>query len=67
MPKNGNLKAFLNNVQKTCGNSRRIPSRCDRFLVTKEPQTKVNVLLQEVVFLIPESDHNGLSACFDMY
>lgn len=67
IPKNGNLKAFLNNVQKTCGNSRRVPSRCDRFLVTKEPHTKVNVLLQEAVFLIPESDHNGLVACFDMY
>lgn len=67
MPKNRNLKAFLNNVQKTCGNSKRIPSRCDRFLVTKEPHTKVIVLLQEAEFLIPESDHNGLMACFDMY
>ena len=67
MPKNGNLKVFLNNVQKTCGNARRIPSRCDRFLISKEPQTKVNVLLHEAVFLIPESDHNGLAACFDMY
>ena len=67
MPKNGNLKAFLNNVQKTCGNSRRIPSRCDRFLISNEQATNVNVLLQEAVFLIPESDHNGLAACFDMY
>lgn len=65
MPKN-NLRGFLKNVQNTCGNAKRIPSRCDRFLISKPPITKVNVLMHEAVYLLPEADHNGLAACFDL-
>jgi hypothetical protein len=61
-----NVGAFLNNVQKTCGNPKRTPSRCDRFLISTAPGDKVKVLLHTVKYLLPESDHNGLLTCFDI-
>ena len=65
MPKN-NVGAFLNNIQKTCGNPKRVPSRCDRFLISSSPVDKIKVLLHTVKYLLPESDHNGLLTCFDI-
>jgi hypothetical protein len=65
IPKN-NVTKFLKNVQKTCGSAKRIPSRCDRFLISKPPITNVNVLMHEAIYILPESDHNGLAACFDL-
>ena len=65
MPKN-NIGAFLNNVQKSCGNPKRVPSRCDRFLISTTPGDKVKVLLHTAKYLLPESDHNGLLTCFDI-
>lgn len=64
--KKNNIPDFLKNVQNTCGNSKRVPSRCDRLLISKPPLTRVNVLMHEAVLLMPESDHNGLAACFDL-
>jgi len=61
-----NVGAFLNNVQKTCGSPKRIPSRCDRFLISVSPTDNIKVLLHTAKYLLPDSDHNGLLTCFDI-
>lgn len=62
-----NIRKFLQNTQRSCGVNNRIPSRCDRFLVSSMKMIK-RVILHEAKDLIPQSilDHNALIACFDL-
>jgi endonuclease/exonuclease/phosphatase family metal-dependent hydrolase len=55
---------FLEEVQSTCGNSMRTPSRCDRFLVSKN--LPLSVRLNTVKYLVKDSDHNAILCCFDL-
>jgi len=61
---NNNVSAFLNNIQKNCGNTMRTPSRCDRFLVSSSG--KIQVHLNTVKNLIHSSDHNTILCCYDL-
>lgn len=56
--------AFLEEIQSECGNSMRIPSRCDRFLISKG--LPVHVWLNTVKYLVKDSDHNAILCCFDI-
>jgi len=59
-----NKEPFLEDMQSECGNSMRVPSRCDRFLISKG--LPVNVLLNTVKYLVENSDHNAILCCFDL-
>jgi len=65
MPINEPITQFLEGVQRNCGVSDRVPSRCDRFLVYPSKVIKT-VLIHEAKDLLKASDHNGLLACFDL-
>jgi len=62
-----NVKTFLKNTQRICGVNNRIPSRCDRFLVSS--MSAINkVFLHEAKDLLPKFslDHNALVASFEL-
>jgi hypothetical protein len=52
------------NVQNRCGNSKRIPSRCDRFLIKSPYLLDVNRYTSLV--LIDSSDHNAIFTSFNI-
>jgi hypothetical protein len=58
------VKNFLKDIQENCGNSMRVPSRCDRFLISRNPQ--INIKLNVTKYLVLESDHNAILSCYDI-
>jgi len=64
IPKNpSNIPKFLETVQANCGVPLRTPSRCDRFLVSKDV-APLTILLNTSKY-IHKSDHNAIMCCFD--
>lgn len=59
-----NIPEFLKTIQKNCGDPLRTPSRCDRFLVSKDVEL-LNVLLNTSKYILKESDHNAIMCCFE--
>jgi hypothetical protein len=65
LPKNpNNIPKFLETIQANCGDESRTPSRCDRFLVSKDI-TPITILLNTSKYLPLESDHNAIMCCFE--
>jgi hypothetical protein len=65
LPKNANnIPKFLETIQADCGDESRTPSRCDRFLVSKDI-APITVLLNTSKYLPIESDHNAIMCCFE--
>ena len=58
------FKNISYNVQNRCGNSKRIPSRCDRFLI--DSPYLVNVNRYTSLVLIDSSDHNAIFSSFEI-
>jgi len=51
------------NVQQKCGDAKRFPSRCDRFLISESNDAKIGVLVHKGhYFKEIKSDHNTLYA-----
>ena len=59
-----NVKEFLKDIQERCGDPMRVPSRCDRFLISQTPS--INIKLNVTRYLISESDHNAILSCYDI-
>ena len=57
-----NFKNISKNVQDTCGDPKRIPSRCDRFLI-HSPYV-INVSKYKSMVLLDSSDHNAIYTSF---
>lgn len=53
-------------LQNECGDSHRIPSRCDRFLYNTSPGKDIEVSYQKGGPLVPGSDHNAMWTCFEL-
>jgi len=53
-------------LQNECGDSHRIPSRCDRFLYHTSPGKDIEVSYQKGGPLVPGSDHNAMWTCFEL-
>lgn len=59
-----NFEKLSYNVQNRCGNSKRIPSRCDRFLIKSPYLLDINRYTSLV--LIDSSDHNAIFTSFNI-
>lgn len=59
--------ADIKTVQSNCGDKKRIPSRCDRFLLTKPDNIKINVLLNKSHYIKEiDSDHNAIYSILEI-
>jgi len=58
-----NVEAFLEDIQENCGNSMRVPSRCDRFLISRN--IPISIQLNTTKYLVEDSDHNAILTCYD--
>lgn len=57
----------IKTVQSDCGDKKRIPSRCDRFLLTKPDNIKINVLLNKSHYIKEiDSDHNAIYSIIEI-
>jgi endonuclease/exonuclease/phosphatase family metal-dependent hydrolase len=64
IPENpNNIPKFLETIQADCGVPLRTPSRCDRFLVSKDV-APLTILLNTSKYIF-ESDHNAIMCCFE--
>jgi hypothetical protein len=55
------IEQIKENVQDICGNPKRFPSRCDRFLINQPNQIKVELQKGDYISKL-NSDHNALYA-----
>ena len=52
-------------VQRDCGVDDRLPSKCDRFLISKTEDTRINPIKYQAVYLDDiKSDHNAVYCIF---
>jgi hypothetical protein len=58
---------FVKNLQQQCGDEKRIPSRCDRFLYHLGSGKQIDVNYQKGGPLVFASDHNAMWACLELY
>jgi hypothetical protein len=57
----------IKTVQSNCGDKKRIPSRCDRFLLTKPDNIKIDVLLNKSHYIKEiDSDHNAIYSILEI-
>jgi exonuclease III len=54
----------INNTPGNCFDKKRIPSRCDRFLIGDKAGMKV--LQQDTAVFLPKSDHNAIFASIEL-
>ena len=59
------FKKLSENTQQRCGDSKRIPSRCDRFLVYSP--YKIDVSTYKSLVLLDSSDHNAIYTSFKIH
>ena len=54
----------VNNTPGNCFDKKRIPSRCDRFLIGDKPGMKI--IQQDAGMFLPKSDHNAIFASIEL-